>query len=106
MRNLNNMASYCTCPIEDNRDYPGAYCLVCGKYTPLNQSSKINSVIEDVSIEKYDDIKEQNRLIAEEAADSAFYYGNLTVEQWITILNRLLNQATLRGMNINNHKSQ
>lgn len=43
-------------------------------------------------------LKQINKQIADEAYGSAFYYGNLTEEQWIIILTRLLNQATERGL--------
>ncbi len=42
-------------------------------------------------------LKEVNKQIADEAYGSTFYYGNLTELEWITILTKLLNQATERG---------
>lgn len=43
------------------------------------------------------ELKEINKQIADEVYGSAFYYGNLTELEWITILTKLLNQATERG---------
>lgn len=43
------------------------------------------------------DLYAVNSKIADEAYDSAFYYGYLTEQEWITILTRILNQATERG---------
>lgn len=96
------MPSYCTCPIEDYRDYPGPYCLVCGKetfsYWSKDESDVLLKEIIEVLREKEARPKiERNRIVAEEAADSAFYYGNLSVEEWIVILHRLLDDAYYAG---------
>lgn len=44
-----------------------------------------------------EDLKKINKQIADEVYSSAFYYGNLTEEQYLTILTKLLDQATERG---------
>jgi len=40
-----------------------------------------------------------NAEIADEAYGSAFYYGNLTKEEWVGILRRMLDEAWYRGFN-------
>jgi len=44
-----------------------------------------------------EDLKKINKQIVDEVYPSTFYYGNLTEEQHLRILTRLLDQATERG---------
>ena len=45
----------------------------------------------------YEELLEYNKLLTDEIADSALYYGNLTVDEFKTIILRIMNQATKRG---------
>jgi proline dehydrogenase len=48
-------------------------------------------------LELVEELEQINKEIADEVFGSAFYYGNLTQEEWKRIFIRILNQATIRG---------
>ena len=50
-----------------------------------------------LKLEKLEELYKINEHTADHTYGSAFYYGNLTEEEWKTILTRLLNQATFNG---------